>query len=52
MAFDDEPLIEKLIESPGIGRWTAEMFLLFGLAPRRARAWRCRLAARSAIALR
>ncbi len=31
MTFDDEPLIEKLIESPGIGRWTAEMFLLFGL---------------------
>jgi DNA-3-methyladenine glycosylase II len=31
MAFDDEQLIEKLIESPGIGRWTAEMFLLFGL---------------------
>jgi DNA-3-methyladenine glycosylase II len=29
--FGDEQLIEKLSESPGIGRWTAEMFLLFGL---------------------
>ena len=31
MRFGDEQLIEKLSESPGIGRWTAEMFLLFGL---------------------
>lgn len=30
-ALEDEELIEKLIEVPGIGRWTAEMFLLFGL---------------------
>lgn len=28
---DDEDVIETLIECPGIGRWTAEMFLLFGL---------------------
>ncbi len=28
---EDERLIAKLIEVPGIGRWTAEMFLLFGL---------------------
>jgi DNA-3-methyladenine glycosylase II len=28
---DDEEIIAALIESPGIGRWTAEMFLLFGL---------------------
>lgn len=27
----DEDVIEALIEAPGIGRWTAEMFLLFGL---------------------
>lgn len=27
----DEAVIEKLVETPGIGRWTAEMFLLFGL---------------------
>jgi DNA-3-methyladenine glycosylase II len=31
IAAEDERLIEKLIEVPGIGRWTAEMFLLFGL---------------------
>lgn len=31
IALEDEALIEKLIEVPGIGRWTAEMFLLFGL---------------------
>ncbi len=37
LAFDallndnDEAIIAALIESPGIGRWTAEMFLLFGL---------------------
>jgi len=30
-ALEDEGLIAKLIEVPGIGRWTAEMFLLFGL---------------------
>jgi DNA-3-methyladenine glycosylase II len=27
----DEAAIEKLVIVPGIGRWTAEMFLLFGL---------------------
>ena len=27
----DEAVIEKLVIVPGIGRWTAEMFLLFGL---------------------
>ena len=27
----DESVIDALIEAPGIGRWTAEMFLLFGL---------------------
>jgi DNA-3-methyladenine glycosylase II len=27
----DEFIIDALIEAPGIGRWTAEMFLLFGL---------------------
>jgi len=37
MVFDDllektdESVIDALIEAPGIGRWTAEMFLLFGL---------------------
>ena len=31
LAVEDDRLIEKLIEVPGIGRWTAEMFLLFGL---------------------
>jgi DNA-3-methyladenine glycosylase II len=31
VAKDDEAVIEVLIESPGIGRWTAEMFLIFGL---------------------
>ncbi len=31
ICLDDEGVIEKLIEVPGIGRWTAEMFLLFGL---------------------
>jgi len=31
IAAEDEHLIEKLTEVPGIGRWTAEMFLLFGL---------------------
>jgi DNA-3-methyladenine glycosylase II len=29
--LDNESVIEKLIIVPGIGRWTAEMFLLFGL---------------------
>jgi DNA-3-methyladenine glycosylase II len=28
---DDEDVIETLAECPGIGRWTAEMFLIFGL---------------------
>jgi DNA-3-methyladenine glycosylase II len=31
ISLDDESVIEKLVEVPGIGRWTAEMFLLFGL---------------------
>ena len=31
MSKDDEDVIETLVECPGIGRWTAEMFLLFGL---------------------
>jgi DNA-3-methyladenine glycosylase II len=31
VAIEDEAVIEKLIEAPGVGRWTAEMFLLFGL---------------------
>jgi DNA-3-methyladenine glycosylase II len=30
-SLDDEAVIEKLVVVPGIGRWTAEMFLLFGL---------------------
>ena len=30
-SLNDEAVIEKLIIVPGIGRWTAEMFLLFGL---------------------
>lgn len=30
-SLDDEAVIEKLVIVPGIGRWTAEMFLLFGL---------------------
>lgn len=29
--LEDEAVIEKLVIVPGIGRWTAEMFLLFGL---------------------
>jgi DNA-3-methyladenine glycosylase II len=29
--LDDEAVIEKLVLVPGVGRWTAEMFLLFGL---------------------
>ena len=28
---EDEEVITKLITFPGIGRWTAEMFLIFGL---------------------
>ena len=28
---DDEAVITALVEAPGIGRWTAEMFLIFGL---------------------
>jgi len=28
---DDESVITALVELPGIGRWTAEMFLIFGL---------------------
>jgi DNA-3-methyladenine glycosylase II len=31
ISLDDEVVIEKLVVVPGIGRWTAEMFLLFGL---------------------
>jgi DNA-3-methyladenine glycosylase II len=31
-ALDDEALIEELIQVKGIGRWTAEMFLMFYLA--------------------
>jgi len=31
ISLDDEAVIEKLVVVPGIGRWTAEMFLLFGL---------------------
>jgi DNA-3-methyladenine glycosylase II len=31
ISLDDEAIVKKLIEVPGIGRWTAEMFLLFGL---------------------
>jgi len=31
LLLDDELVIEKLVIVPGIGRWTAEMFLLFGL---------------------
>ena len=31
ISLDDEEVIEKLVIIPGIGRWTAEMFLLFGL---------------------
>ena len=31
IGLDDEAVIDKLVIVPGIGRWTAEMFLLFGL---------------------
>ncbi len=30
-AFEDEKIIEELIKVKGIGRWTAEMFLIFTL---------------------
>jgi 3-methyladenine DNA glycosylase/8-oxoguanine DNA glycosylase len=30
--YDDETVIERLTAVRGIGRWTAEMFLVFGLA--------------------
>lgn len=30
-ALDNESVIERLVTVPGVGRWTAEMFLLFGL---------------------
>jgi DNA-3-methyladenine glycosylase II len=29
--YEDEEIVTKLIAFPGIGRWTAEMFLIFGL---------------------
>lgn len=29
--WDDETIVERLTEVPGIGRWTAEMFLIFAL---------------------
>jgi DNA-3-methyladenine glycosylase II len=29
--YGDEDVITKLITLPGVGRWTAEMFLIFGL---------------------
>ena len=28
---EDEDVINQLITFPGVGRWTAEMFLIFGL---------------------
>jgi len=31
ISLEDEAVIERLVLVPGIGRWTAEMFLLFGL---------------------
>ncbi len=45
MAIEDEAVIEKLIEANGIGRWTAEMFLLFGQTIGRACARRRGIAA-------
>jgi DNA-3-methyladenine glycosylase II len=30
-AMDDEAIVEELVEVRGIGRWTAEMFLIFNL---------------------
>ncbi len=44
-AIEDEAVIEKLIEANGIGRWTAEMFLLFGQTIGRACARRRGIAA-------
>ena len=32
--LDDEEVIEQLVELRGIGRWTAEMFLIFSLGRR------------------
>jgi DNA-3-methyladenine glycosylase II len=32
--MDDEEVIERLVELRGIGRWTAEMFLIFSLGRR------------------
>ena len=29
--LSDEEVVEALVTAPGIGRWTAEMFLIFGL---------------------
>jgi DNA-3-methyladenine glycosylase II len=29
--LDDEAIVERLVEVRGIGRWTVEMFLIFGL---------------------
>src|SRR4029079_13958417 len=29
LSLDDETLIERLVDVKGIGRWTAEMFLIF-----------------------
>jgi len=31
IAIENDAVIEKLVKAPGIGRWTAEMFLIFGL---------------------
>lgn len=30
-AYPDDSVVDYLMEFPGIGRWTAEMFLIFGL---------------------
>jgi DNA-3-methyladenine glycosylase II len=38
-ALDDEAVIEALLPLPGIGRWTAEMFLMFALARPDVFAW-------------
>ena len=41
--MDDEAIIDELVAIRGIGRWTAEMFLIFHLMrPERAAARRCR----------
>ncbi|MHB1547029.1 MAG: DNA-3-methyladenine glycosylase family protein [bacterium] len=29
--YPDEEVIDSLVELPGVGKWTAEMFLIFGL---------------------